>query len=256
MSDLKDLFEKIDALKDAINEKPKPMAWIKDVFIPVTGLLLAVMGFVANSDANKRQEREAQSIREQKYLEYFLENYADTSSVKQASAFALLKYMKPEVRNDLVFALSANTDLSKDAWRVLVGIEDVRLNFAAADSFRVEIYYAKENKSSARQIDFQLKQSGFKGQVTLKEREPQFWDEFGWGEGNEIRFEPNTESIAMKYLYRFIDAKNPSLELRKAPVTDTSRPKSVAIHLPPVLTAVPLAEVQRALINQWSNVGK
>ena len=256
MSDLKDLFEKIDALKDAIDEKPKPMTWIKDVLIPLAGLLLAVVGFVANSDANKRQETEAQAIREQKYLEYFLENYADTSPVKQASAFALLKYMKPEVRNDLVFALSANTDLSKDAWRVLVGIEDVKLNFAAADSFRVEIYYAKENENSARQIDSQLKQFGFQGQVVLEEKVPRFWDKYGWGRGNEIRFEPETESIAMRYLYRFIDAKNPGLELREAPVTDTSRPKSVAVHLPSVLAPVSLTEEGSALINQWSDVVK
>ena len=55
----------------------------------------------------------------------------------------------------------------------------------------------------------------------------------GWGDGNDIRFEPASDAVAMAYLYRFIAAKNPGLMLRENPVHDTSRPNSIAIHLPP-----------------------
>jgi hypothetical protein len=216
--------------------KKESWVWVKDVFVPFAGVLLAIMGFMANSDANLRQEREARAAREQKYLEFFLENYSDTSPSKQASAFALLKYMDPQIRRDLVYGLSANADLSREAWRVLIGLDDVKLNFAAANLYRVEIYYAKEHEGAARAIETQLQAAGFVGQISLGEKIPAFWDRYSWGDGNEMRFEPTADALAMKYLYRFIDAKNPQLRFRERPVADTSRSNSIAVHLPPPRT--------------------
>ena len=233
MNGLKEITAKLDKLQTSVDKKRDTSSWVKDVFVPVAGVLLAIMGFVANSDANKRQEAEAKAAREQKYLEYFLQHYSDALPTKQASAFALLKYMNPEVRKDLVFGLSANADLSREAWRVLVELDDVMLNFSAANVYRVEVYYGKEYEAAAKAVEKQLKSAGFLGQIDLGEKIPAFWDRYGWGHGNEIRFDPTTDAVAMKYLYRFIDAKNPELNLREKPVQDASRPMSIAVHLPP-----------------------
>lgn len=233
MKDIDEISKKIDKLQKAIDERRNPWSWIKNVLVPLAGVLLAIMGYIANKDANKRQELEARAAREQKYLEYFLENYSDNSTTKQAAAFALLKYMNPQVRKDLVFGLSANTELSREAWDVLVRLKDVRFNFVAANSYRVEIYYGKEQEENAQKIEKQLKTSGFPGNVVLGEKIPAFWDNYGWGGGNEIRFDQSADSLAMKYLYRFIEAKNPSLNFKEAPVYDLSRPNSIAVHLPP-----------------------
>jgi hypothetical protein len=233
MNRLEEIAAQLEKLQASVDKKRDPWGWFKDVLIPVAGVLLAIMGFIANSDANRRQELEAKAAREQKYLEYFLENYSDASPTKQTSAFALLKYMNPEVRKDLVFGLSASADLSREAWQVLIGLENVTLNFSAANAYRVEIYYGKEQEAMARAIEKQLKAAGFLGQIELGEKVPAFWDRYGWGQGNEIRFEPKTDAAAMRYLYRFIDAKNPGLEFRETPVQDTSRPNSIAVHLPP-----------------------
>jgi hypothetical protein len=209
------------------------MSWIKDGFVPVAGVLLALMGFIANRDANRRQELEAKAARQQKYLEYFLANYSESSPTRQSAAFALLKYMDPDVRRDLVYGLSANTDLSREAWRVLAGMDDVKLNFGVASTYRVEIYYGQNHAADATTIEKQLKGAGFEGDVVLGEKIPEFWNNYGWGEGNEVRYEPTGDSIAIKYFYRFIDAKNPSLQFHERAVPDTSRPHSIAVHLPP-----------------------
>jgi len=233
MAELEEVAAKLDRLQSSLEKKQGAGCWIKDILVPVAGVLLAVMGFIANEGANHRQQLEAKAAREQKYLEYFLVNYSDTSPSKQAAAFALLKYLDPQVRKDLVFGLSANTDLSRDAWRVLVNLPDVQLNFAVANAYRVEIYYGKEYDVDARKIEQQLRAAGFAGEVVLGEKVPAFWDKYGWGHGNEIRFEPTADSVAMKYLYRFIDAKNPGLKLREVPVDDPSRPRAIVVHLPP-----------------------
>ena len=233
MTELEEVATKVDQLRNSFERKQTAGPWIKDILVPVAGVLLAVMGFLANEGANHRQQLEAKAAREQKYLEYFLANYSDTSPTKQAAAFALLKYLDPQVRKDLVFGLSANTDLSRDAWRVLVELPDVQLNFSVANSYRVEIYYGKEYDADAHRIEQQLKAAGFAGEVVLGQKVPAFWDRYGWGHGNEIRFDPPSDSVAMKYLYRFIDAKNPGLKLREVPVNDPSRPRAIVVHLPP-----------------------
>lgn len=153
--------------------------------------------------------------------------------MRQAAAFALLKYLDPKVRRDLVYGLSGNIELSKEAWRVLIGLEDVKLNFGIANDYRVEIYFSKEQKEAAQHLENQLKQAGFTGQIVSGEKIPAFWDRYGWPDGNEMRFNPKYDALATKYLYRFMDAKNPLLRLRETAVDDPSRPNSVAIHLPP-----------------------
>lgn len=147
------------------------MAWIKDGLVPVAGVLLALLGFVANRDANRRQELEAKAARQQKYLEYFLANYSDTSATKQAA--------------------------------------------------------------DATTVAQQLKETGFAGEVVTAEKIPEFWDNYGWGDGNEIRYEPAGDAVAIKYFYRFIDARNPGLRFHTRAVPDPTRPSSIAVHLPP-----------------------
>jgi hypothetical protein len=207
--------------------------WIKDALIPIAGLLLAVLGFLANADANRRQRAEAQAAREQKYLEYFLQNYSDTSSTRQSAAFALLKYMNPQVRQDLVYGLSANTELSREAWQVIATMPGVQLNFGEANRYRVDVFYAMENADAAGRIAQQLQQAGFGGTVTQAGKVPAFWDTYGWPKGNEVRFEPVADARAMQYLFRFLEARNPELRLKAEAVQDPSRPESVSIHLPP-----------------------
>jgi len=206
---------------------------VKDIYFPIVGIILTVIGIWLNYEANERQRQEATHARKQKYLEYFLDNYSDSSSLKQAAAFALLKYVDDQVRKDLVYSLSANTSLSKDAWVEIVKLKDVKLNFGAANNYRVEIYYSKEHKNEAMQIKYQLDSVGYMGQVVLGEKIAAFWDNYGWGNGNEIRYEPSQDSIAIIYFFRFIDSKNPALNFRQVAVDDTSRPNSIAIHLPP-----------------------
>jgi hypothetical protein len=244
MTEFEDISAKLDKLQASLDKGKGWKELIKDVLVPVAGVLLALMGFWANHDANKRQDQQSQSAREvqklearaareQKYLEYFLANYSETSSAsKQATAFALLKYMDPQVRKDLVLSLSSNLNLSDEAWRVLLSLGD-RLNFSSANAYRVEIYYDYEHKVDAERIKQQLNAAGFEGEVIAEEKIPKFWDNYGWGQGNEIRYEPRADSAAMNYLYRFIDSSNPELKLKRTAVGDTSRPNSVAVHLPP-----------------------
>jgi hypothetical protein len=122
---------------------------------------------------------------------------------------------------------------------VLIKFDNVQLNFGEANSYRVEIYYSKDHEVDANRIREQLKSAGFKGEVILAEKIPEFWDYYGWGRGNEIRFDSKSEELAINYLYRFIEAKNPSLKIQENPVEDSSRPNSVAIHLPPKSRADP-----------------
>jgi len=233
MTELEEVAAKVDQLRSSFERKPDSRPWIKDILVPVAVVLLAVMGFIANEGANQRQKLEAKAAREQKYIEYFLANYADASPTKQAAAFALLKYVDPQVRKDLVSGLSANIDLSRDAWRVLVTLADVQPNFTAASSYRVEIYYGKEYDADAHKIEQQLKAAGFTGEIVVGEKLPAFWDKYGWGHGNEIRFDAAAESVAMKYLSHFVDAKNPWLKLREVQVDDPYRPRAIVVHLPP-----------------------
>jgi hypothetical protein len=67
------------------------LAWIKDLFVPVVTLMLMYLGYRLNADANARQIAEAQQAqvraaeaRNQKYLEFFLANFADKA--KQPAA--------------------------------------------------------------------------------------------------------------------------------------------------------------------------
>ena len=55
-------------------------------------IALAAMGYRANRDANTRQRLEAEAARKQKYLEYFLANFAEKSTSRQSAAFALLEW--------------------------------------------------------------------------------------------------------------------------------------------------------------------
>lgn len=238
MTDLTEISGKIDELDIKLTKKNR-LALFKEVLIPIVGILLAIMGYSANRDANIRQELEAEAARQQKYLEYFLANYSDASSVRQTAAFALLKYLDPEVRKDLVYGLSGNIELSKETWRVLISLEDVKLNFGIANDYRVEIYYSKEQEEAVRRIEDQLKQAGFEGSIVRGEKIPAFWDTYGWPDGNEMRFDSKRDALATKYLYRFVDSKNPLLRLQETEVDDPSRPNSVAIHLPPAEKPIP-----------------
>jgi hypothetical protein len=160
-----------------------------------------------------------------------LSSWICCAAQRPAAAFSLLKFMDAEVRNDLVFSLSANVDLSREAWRVLINFPDAKLNFSTANEYAVEIYYAPARAAAKEKIVQQLHDAGFKGKIVSQEVGPGFWDNYEWPDGNEVRFDPKADSIAMKYLYRFINAKNPGLKFQEVRVQDDSRPSSISIHL-------------------------
>ena len=94
MADLTEISGKLDELHDKL-EKKERLALIKEILIPIAGVLLAIMGYIANRDANIRQQREAEAARQQKYLEYFLAHYSEASSVRQPRAASMRGIRKP-----------------------------------------------------------------------------------------------------------------------------------------------------------------
>jgi len=215
-----------------VKSNDRKISLVKDIVIPIIGLFIAFVGLYANYSANKRQELAANADREQKYLDFFLQNYSDSSSTKQATAFLLLRYINPDVQKDLIYSLSFNTNLSPETYKTLLSYK-AKLNFGEANNYLIEIYYAKEYDHKAKLIKSQLDSAGFKGHITVDEKIPKFWDNYGWGHGNSIRYYPSEDGAAMAYLFRFINFKNEDLKLSSEKVNDNTRPKSIAIHLPP-----------------------
>lgn len=204
----------------------------KDIVIPFIGILIAFVGLYANYSADKRQELAAQYDREQKYLEFFLQNYSDSSSTKQETAFSLLKYINKDIRKDLLYSLSTNTKLSSEAFKTLLNYHS-SLNFGIANTDTIIIYYLnnKKFKDRAFTLKAQLDSSGFKGKVYPIERTQVFFDYYGWTNINTVRYDPSHDSSAMIYLYRFIKCKNADLNFISKPVPDHTMPKIIAIHL-------------------------
>jgi hypothetical protein len=106
------------------------IAWVKDLLVPVLTLMLIYFGYRLNADANLRQNAEARlaqeraaEARNQKYLEFFLANFADKA--KQPAAFAILGFLDPPFRNRLIYNLSAGLDLEPATWNAIVRVGDV-----------------------------------------------------------------------------------------------------------------------------------
>lgn len=67
MPDLNEISNKLDELHNKIGKKDC-LALIKEVLIPIAGVLLAIMGYIANHDANIRQKQEAEAARQRSTL--------------------------------------------------------------------------------------------------------------------------------------------------------------------------------------------
>jgi hypothetical protein len=213
------------------------LALIKDLFVPVVTLMLMYLGYRLNADANARQIAEAEQAqvraaeaRNQKYLEFFLANFADKA--KQPAAFAVLGFLDTPFRARFVYNLSAGLDLEPATWDAIVRIGDV-LDFGDLQGFRVEVYHAGDAGALAQGIQQGLQKAGFKGEIRVQEVSEQFWDNYGGKpDTNEVRFELGTEDRAAKYLARFLQTKLPEAAIALRPTLDSSRPRSVAVWLP------------------------
>jgi hypothetical protein len=215
--------------KTETDEPENKFLFIKDILIPVVGVLIAFVGLYATINADRRQELEAKSDREQKYLEFFLQNYAD--SAKQETAFLLLKYLNDSVRKDVIYSLSANTKLSDEAFKTLLGY-NITLNFADANLYNVKVFYEEKFKNKANKVRLQLVSAGFTGKVWCIEKSPDFFYRYnGNGVGNNIKYNAEHDSPAMAYIYRFIADKNVDLHFRKIPVSGNDEPGIITVHL-------------------------
>ena len=211
------------------NKEESKFLFIKDIIIPVVGILIAFVGLYASYSADKRQELVAQSDREQKYLEFFLQNYAD--SAKQETAFLLLKYINKDIRKDLIYSLSTDTKLSDGAFETILSYKS-KLNFGVAKSYGVKVFYAAKFKDRASKLKLQLDSAGFKGKVLCIEKSPHFFDYYnGKGVGNNVKYNAKDDSPAMAYLFRFIADKNDDLNFKKTPVSGNDEPGIITVHL-------------------------
>jgi|GEM_PF-2725079 hypothetical protein len=82
---LDEIYETLEKIKD----KPKGRyEVIKDLALPFGTLLIAALSIILTHISSEKQREDASYVRQQKYIEFFLNNFSDPS--KQAVAFELL----------------------------------------------------------------------------------------------------------------------------------------------------------------------
>lgn len=146
--------------------------------------------------------------------------------VQNLTSPALREILAEVVANDVRQTDQARSEASSIAEGARQEAEN-ELLFRQLKSFSIGIYYLENNgqaKSIAETIKFQLDAQGL--YVSLQARPEGFFGTVPLG--NEVRYDPNTETEPAEYLVSIINSNDPSLDIKSRPVA-TSTPGFLSI---------------------------
>jgi hypothetical protein len=222
--------EKLDEISDALEklkDKPKDRYdLIKDLALPFGTLLIAALSIILTHISSEKQREDASYVRQQRYIEFFLNNFSDPS--KQAVAFELLAEVDQKNATSIVNTVLLNEKKPSND-------ELIEMAKNLPDGFGIEIFYAKSDlkaETLAHTIEEGIKRLSIEIK-DIKAVDAEFWKNYGTPDGNEIRYDAqNGEYAATKFLYMFLRVNNPNARFTVIPVKDNSRPLLMSLFLP------------------------
>jgi hypothetical protein len=232
------LNEKLDKILSKLPKEDSSKANILEVLekllIPI---LLGILAFITNRAGNQiseaqlklsesqlalakaqntRQESEAKSNLQTKYIELFYKDISSEDAKKQEYALSFLKLISPDVAAPL---LSWATTYVKPEVKSQVNTARNEISSRILSSYEIVLYFPENNQDSlksAQDIKRILIEYGLgENQIKLEKRDETFFQRLGYPKGYEIRYDKGSEEDAAQLLENILKMAYPSKQFVK-----------------------------------------
>jgi hypothetical protein len=232
------LNEKLDKILSKLPKenlsKTKILEVLEKLLIPV---LLGILAFITNRAGNQiseaqlelsrsqlklaeaqnaRQESEARSNLQTKYIELFYKEISSQDAKKQEYALSFLKLISPDVAAPL---LGWATIYVKPEVQPQVNTARNEINSRILSSYEIVLYFPENNQDSlksAQDIKRSLLEYGLgENQVKLEKKDDTFFQRLGYPKGYEIRYDKGSEEDAAQLLESILKRAYPSKQFVK-----------------------------------------
>jgi len=224
-----DINKNIDAKSSSMS---KYLHLCEKLLLPVMlGVLALSASFASNKIsesqlalANQESERRKSEFKTQiqtKYIELFYNDISSSDDKKQANALHLLRLMDNDLAASFASLVGQKEGVSEGIKGEALTIKSNVERFSILSGFKIGLYFVPGDQKLpklASELSNTLRDKGFNGKIQIYDKNTKFFNDVGFPQNNEVRFEPGVEEAQAEFLVSFLSELYPSRTFTKRKV--------------------------------------